>query len=67
MEATPHLAFIVAAYGAAVGVVVALTAWVMIDRRLLLRTLAELDRRGVSRRSAAQRNVAAMNEAKEEA
>ncbi len=67
MEATPHLAFIVGAYGAAVGVVVALTAWVMVDHRLQLRSIAELDRRGVSRRSAAPRSAPAMNEAKEEA
>ena len=52
MQATAHIEFIVAAYGAGVVVVVALIAWVMLDYRLQRRILAELETKGVSRRSA---------------
>jgi heme exporter protein CcmD len=34
MQATAHIEFIVAAYGAGVVVIVALIAWVMLDYRL---------------------------------
>ena len=52
MQATAHIEFIVAAYGAGVVVIVALIAWVMLDYRLQRRILAELETKGVSRRSA---------------
>ena len=52
MQATAHIGFIVAAYGAGVVVIVALVAWVMFDYRLQRRILAELETNGVSRRSA---------------
>ena len=52
MAATAHIEFIVAAYGAGVVVVVALIAWVMLDYRLQRRILAELETKGISRRSA---------------
>jgi heme exporter protein D len=52
MEATAHIEFIVAAYGAGIVVVVALIAWVMLDYRLQRRILAELETKGISRRSA---------------
>jgi heme exporter protein D len=52
MEATKHLAFIVAAYGAALIVVAGLIAWVLLDYRAQRRALAELESRGVTRRSA---------------
>ena len=52
MQATAHTEFIVAAYGAGVVVVVALIAWVMLDYRLQRRILAELETKGISRRSA---------------
>jgi heme exporter protein D len=52
MQATAHIGFIVAAYGAGVVVIVALIAWVMVDYRLQRRILAELETKGVSRRSA---------------
>jgi heme exporter protein D len=51
MQATAHIEFIVA-YGAGVAVIVALIAWVMLDYRLQRRILAELETKGVSRRSA---------------
>jgi heme exporter protein D len=52
MQATAHIGFIVAAYGASAVVIVALIAWVMFDYRLQRRILAELETKGVSRRSA---------------
>jgi heme exporter protein D len=52
MQATAHMGFIVAAYGAGFVVIVALIAWVMLDYRLQRRTLAELETKGVARRSA---------------
>jgi heme exporter protein D len=51
MQATNHLDFIVAAYGATIAVVGALVAWVVLDYRAQLRALADLERRGFSRRS----------------
>jgi len=65
MELATHTGFIVAAYGAAGAVVGGLVAWVLLDRRAQLRTLAELERRGVTRRSAAA--GAASEPAKEQA
>ena len=47
MQATTHIEFIVAAYGAGVAVIVALIAWVMVDYRLQRRILAELETKGV--------------------
>jgi len=52
MQATAHIGFLVAAYGAGVVVVVALIAWITLDYRLQRRILAELETKGISRRSA---------------
>ena len=52
MAATAHIEFIVAAYSAGVAVIVALIAWVTLDYRLQRRVLAELETKGISRRSA---------------
>ena len=46
-----HGGFIVAAYGIAVLVIVALFVWTAIDGRSQRRQLAELEARGVRRRS----------------
>jgi len=51
MNLGPHAAFIVTAYAAAAVVIGALIAWVLLDHRAQLRKLADLDARGVSRRS----------------
>jgi heme exporter protein CcmD len=53
MEAATHTGFIVTAYAFAFGVIGGLTAWVLADYRAQLRKLAELEKRGVARRSAA--------------
>jgi heme exporter protein D len=52
MPAVSHIEFIIAAYGAGVVVIVALIAWVMLDYRLQRRILAELETKGIARRSA---------------
>lgn len=52
MSLGPHAAFIIAAYGLALGVIAALIAWIIADHRRQRRTLADLERRGVTRRSA---------------
>ncbi len=57
MDLGPHAGFIVAAYAIAVAVVASLIAWIMVDHRAQLRILADLERAGVTRRSAAREEV----------
>jgi heme exporter protein D len=47
-----HLGFILASYLTTFAVVAALVGWTLIDGRMLRRRLAELEARGVRRRSA---------------
>ena len=51
MDLGPHAAFIVTAYAAAVVIIGGLMAWVLLDRRTQMRKLADLEARGVTRRS----------------
>ena len=51
MDLGPHASFIVAAYAVAIAVVLTLIAWVIIDYRAQRRLLAELERRGITRKS----------------
>jgi heme exporter protein D len=67
MGATNHLDFIVGAYGAAIAVVAALIAWVLLDYRAQMHNLADLEKRGLVRRSAGGRGESTMEKAKEEA
>jgi heme exporter protein D len=67
MEATDHLGFIVAAYAAAAVVVFAVIAWVTIDYLAQRRALADLERRGFSRRSEPMRSGPAMEQAQQDA
>ncbi len=46
-----HAGFIVASYGLTILVVAALFAWIVVDGRAQRRQLAELEARGVRRRS----------------
>jgi heme exporter protein D len=56
MSLGPHAAFIVTAYLVAAAIVIAMIAWVVLDRRRLRRELAELEARsGRSRAASAQR------------
>jgi heme exporter protein D len=47
----PHAAFIIAAYAMAAVVVIGLIAWVIADHEAQRRLLADLEARGVTRRS----------------
>ncbi len=67
MGATAHVNYIAAAFAAAVVIVGALIAWVMLDYRAQRRALADLERRGITRRSEPARSAPAMRQAKEEA
>ena len=58
MNLGPHAAFIIAAYAAAVLVIGALIAWVTLDYRAQNRVLGDLDAQGVTRRSAAAKELA---------
>jgi len=51
MNLGPHAAFIIAAYAVALAVVISLIAWVLADHAAQRRLLADLEARGVSRRS----------------
>jgi heme exporter protein D len=51
MTLGPHAFFILTAYGAAALIVAAMIAWVALDHRRQVRALADLDARGVTRRS----------------
>ncbi|MFN3764578.1 MAG: heme exporter protein CcmD [Aliihoeflea sp.] len=49
-----HLAYVSAAYGAAILVLAGIAVWLAADHRARRRELAELEARGVRRRSQAQ-------------
>jgi heme exporter protein D len=55
MDLGPHFGFIISAYIIATVVVAGLVAWVVGDYFAQKRALAELDRRGITRRSAEPR------------
>jgi heme exporter protein D len=57
MDLGPHAGFIVAAYAIAIAVVAGLIAWIVVDHRAQLRILDDLERAGVTRRSAAREEV----------
>ena len=55
MDLGPHWLFIVTAYALALAVLFGLAAWVIVDHRAQLRTLGELEARGMRRRSSSPR------------
>ncbi|HET9902602.1 MAG TPA: heme exporter protein CcmD [Xanthobacteraceae bacterium] len=55
MSLGPHAGFILGAYAVAAAVILGLVVWVVADHRAQRRTLAELDARGVRRRSAPEK------------
>ena len=67
MDPANHMGFIVASYAAAIAVVGVLIAWVTLDYRAQRRRLADLEMRGVTRRSAPARSERAIEQAKEKA
>lgn len=52
MTLGPYAAFIVGSYGLVSAVVVLLIGWIVLDHRAQQRRLRELERAGISRRSA---------------
>jgi heme exporter protein D len=60
-----HLPFIVGSYAAAFIVIAGLIVWVTLDFRAQRRALADLEMRGLTRRSTAANAQAPMQEAKE--
>ena len=67
MAEAAHTGFIIAAYATAVIVVLGLCAWVMLDYRAQRRNLADLERRGITRRATPPRPEPAQQQAKEKA
>jgi heme exporter protein D len=67
MNPVNHMGFIVASYAAAIAVVGVLVAWVTLDYRAQRSRLADLEMRGVIRRSAPARSERSIEQAKEEA
>ncbi|MDJ0512342.1 MAG: heme exporter protein CcmD [Methyloceanibacter sp.] len=55
----PHASFIIGAYGAAFVTLGALVIAIVLDDRKQRRLLADLERRGITRRSSAKRRPAA--------
>jgi heme exporter protein D len=55
MDLGPHAGFIIAAYVSTAAVVAALIAWVISDHAAQKRALTDLERRGITRRSAESR------------
>jgi heme exporter protein D len=51
LDLGPHADFIEVAYLIAIAIVAALIAWVILDRRRQSRSLADLEARGLTRRS----------------
>jgi heme exporter protein D len=57
LDLGPHAGFIIGAYTVSAAVVAALVVWVIADHAAQKRALAELERRGITRRSADHRPV----------
>jgi heme exporter protein D len=55
MDLGPHADFILAAYAVAAAVIAAMIGWVVLDHRRQRRLLSQLQSRGVTRRSARDR------------
>ena len=53
MDLGPHAAFILASYGAFIVIVALVIGWTIADGRRQARALADAERRGLRRRSAA--------------
>ncbi len=51
MDLGPHATFIIASYAAAIFILAILIGWIVAENRALKRTLADLESRGIRRRS----------------
>ncbi len=52
MHLGTHAGFILAAYAGAAAIIAGLVAWIVLDHRAQRRILADLERQGITRRSA---------------
>lgn len=57
MNLGPHAVFIIVSYAIAAAVIAGLIGWVLMDYRAQLRALAELETRGITRRSERPRST----------
>lgn len=57
IEGGAHAGFILAAYLLAAAVLVGMIAWIVVDGRAQRRRIADLEARGVRRRSAARKDA----------
>ena len=57
MNLGPHAVFIIVSYAIAVAVILGLIGWVLVDYRAQLRALADLEARGITRRSERPRST----------
>ena len=67
MNAVNHMGFIVASYATAIAGIGALVAWVTLDYRAQRLRLADLEMRGVTRRSTPAQSERTIEQAKEKA
>jgi heme exporter protein D len=51
MDLGPHATFIIASYAASAFILALLIGWIVVENRVLKRTLANLESRGIRRRS----------------
>jgi heme exporter protein D len=51
MDLGPHASFIIASYAASAFILALLIGWIVAENRALKRTLADLEARGITRRS----------------
>ena len=55
IEGSAHAGFIIAAYALAILVLAGMIAWIMLDGRAQRRRIADLEARGIRRRSAGRK------------
>lgn len=53
-----HSAFVAAAYGISALLIAAMVAWILVDQAMRKREIAELESRGIKRRSASGNDAA---------
>jgi heme exporter protein D len=64
MDLGPHATFIIASYAASAFILALLIGWIVAENRALKRTLADLESRGITRRSDGRKVEARKSEAR---
>jgi heme exporter protein D len=67
MDLGPHATFIIASYAASAFILAILIGWIVAENRMLKRTLADLESRGIRRRSDAPKSESKPEARKSEA